>query len=100
MYEEYQIEIPASFMALYVDPVQQKPKASRDVVAARYELCEDMASMLTESANSMLFRLSIAQTDVLMKCHHGLISQGAVVTVPEAGWVIRRLAELLGWEHL
>jgi hypothetical protein len=99
VYEEYQIEIPASFMALYVDPGRQKPNAPRDVVAARYELCEDMAAMLTEAAKNMLFSLSIAEHDVLVKCHQGLLSEGAVVTVAEAVWVIRRLAELLDWEH-
>jgi hypothetical protein len=99
VYEEYQIEIPASFMALYVDPGRQKPNAPRDVVAARYELCEDMATMLTEAAKSMLFSLSLAEQDVLVKCRQGLLSDGAVVTAPEADWVIRRLAELLGWEH-
>ena len=56
-------------------------------------------AMLTEPAKSMLFSLGIAEEDVLVKCHQGLISEGAVVTVPEAGWVIRRLAELLDWEH-
>lgn len=47
--DECQIKIPQSFMALYVDPGRHKPSAPRDVVASRYELCEDMASMLTES---------------------------------------------------
>ena len=98
MYEEYQIEIPPSFVALYVDPGQQKPNAPRDVVAARYELCEDMATMLTEMAKSMLFSLGVAE-HVLAKCHQGLLSDCAVVSVPEAAWVIRRLAELLDWEH-
>jgi hypothetical protein len=34
---------------------------------------------------------------VLLGCHAGLTSEGAVVTAPEAGWVIQRLAELLEW---
>lgn len=33
MYEEYQIEIPQSFMALFIDPGRQKPNACREVVA-------------------------------------------------------------------
>lgn len=70
MYEEYQNEIPHSFMALFVDPGRSKPNASRDVVASRYELCEDMAirirvirgpsstifSVFSSLALSMLFR--------------------------------------------
>ena len=99
MYEEYQIEIPASFMALYVDPGGQKPNASRDVVATRYELCEDMATMFTETAKNMLFSLGIAEQDVLVRCHRGLLGEGAVVSAAEAGWVIRRLAEQLDWEQ-
>ena len=39
MSDEYQIEIPASFVALYVLPGRQKPSLPRDEVAARYELC-------------------------------------------------------------
>jgi len=47
MYEEYQVEIPQSFLALFVDPGRSKPNAPRNEVAARYELCEDLANMLS-----------------------------------------------------
>lgn len=100
MYEEYQIEIPQSFMALFIDPGRSKPNASRDVVASRYEFCEDMASMLTETARNMFLSLGITEDDVLMQCYRGLTGGGAVVTKPEAGWVIHRLAELLEWPLL
>ena len=100
MYEEYQIEIPQSFMALFVDPGRQKPNASRDVVAARYELCEDMASMLTETAKDKFLSLGITEDDVLIQCYRGLTGEGAVVTEPEAVWVTHRLAELLEWPLL
>ncbi|MFZ4478879.1 MAG: ATPase with chaperone activity [Rhodoferax sp.] len=100
MYEEYQIEIPQSFMALFVDPGRQKPNASRDEVAARYELCEDMASMLTETAKNMFLELGITEDDVLLQCYGGLTGEGSVVTEPEALWVIHRLAELLEWPFL
>ena len=99
VYEDYQIEIPASFLALFVEPGRQKPNASRDVVAARYELCEDMASMLSETAKDMVFSLGIAEQHVLLRCLGGLRGEGAVITAPEAEWVVRRLAELLNWEH-
>ncbi len=97
MSDEYQIEIPQSFMALYVDPGRHKPNASREFVASRYELCEDMASMLTEHARDMSFRLDITKTDVLVRCLQGLEADAAAVTEKEAEWVIRRLAELLDW---
>ena len=78
----------------------KKPNASRDVVAGRYELCEDMASMLTETAKNMLFSLGITERDVLVRVHRGLVSEGAVVTPEEAVWVVHRLAELLDWSQL
>ena len=95
--DEYQIEIPQSFIALYVDPGRHKPNASREVVASRYELCEDMASMLTEQAKDMSFRLDLTEGDVLVRCLQGLRADAATVTENEAEWVIRRLAELLDW---
>ena len=100
MYEEYQIEIPQSFMALFVEPGRQKPNASRDVVATRYELCEDMANMLTETARNMYLNLGITEDDVLIQCYCGLTGEGAVVTQLEARWVTHRLAELLEWPQL
>jgi len=100
MYDEYQIEIPQSFMALFIESGRQKPNAPRDAVAARYELCEDMASMLTETARNMFLSLGITEDDVLIQCYRGLTGFEAVVTLPEAVWVIRRLAELLEWPLL
>jgi len=97
MSDEYQIEIPQSFMALYVDPGRHKPNASREVVASRYELCEDMASVLTEHARDMSFRLDISEGDILARCLLGLSEDATAVTEKEAEWVIRRLAELLDW---
>ncbi len=42
------------------------------VIAARYEFCEDLATMLTEHAQTMLFDLGITEDDVLERCHRGL----------------------------
>ena len=69
-------------------------------MAGRYELCEDLASMLTETAKDKIFSLGIAEDDVLIQCYRGLAGEGAVVTKPEARWVIHRLAELLEWAQL
>ncbi|MDD2882652.1 MAG: ATPase with chaperone activity [Rhodoferax sp.] len=96
MYEEYQVEIPQSFMALFVDPVRTKTNAPRDEVAARYELCEDLANMLTTSAGNMVFSL-VSEREVIERCRLGLKGEGAVVTEAEADWIVRRLTELLGW---
>jgi hypothetical protein len=43
-----QIEPPQSFIAMYVKPGQTRPNAPQDVVLARYEQCEDMATILAE----------------------------------------------------
>ena len=97
MTEEYQIEIPQSFLALFVEPGRQKPNASREHIAQRYELCEDMANLLTETASNMQFSLGITESDVLERMHRGLTGESAVVSDVEARWVLCRLAELLGW---
>ena len=98
MSENNQIDIPASFIALFVAPGRQKPSEPRHVVADRYELCEDMATMLTETAKNMLFSLGVSEHEVLVRIQRGLTGDDAVVSFPEAQWVIQRLAELLEWE--
>ena len=97
MHDEHQTEIPPSFIALYIDPGRSRPNASRAVIGARYEFCEDLATLLTEHAKTMLFDLGITEGDVLERCHRGLCVEGSTVSLPEAEWVTRRLAELLGW---
>ena len=95
-----QIEIPQSFMALFVAAGRLKPSASLEVVVGRYELCEDMACMLTEHAQTMLSNLSLTEEDILLRCHDGLMAGASVFTEQESDWVIRRLAELLAWTPL
>lgn len=97
MSDDSQIEIPPSFIALFLDPGRTKPNAPRELIAQRYELCEDMAGLLTETASNMLFSLGITESDVLDRCRQGLLAEGAVFNAQEAEWVIRRLAELLAW---
>lgn len=98
MSEGYQIEIPQSFLALYTDARRQRLNAPWQEVAQRYELCEDLANLLTSTAKDMEFSLGITPSDVLSRCHQGLLGEAAVVTPPEAQWVVCRLAELLGWD--
>jgi Fe2+ transport system protein FeoA len=96
--DESQIVVPRSFIEVFVPPGKVKPSESREVIATRYELCEDLAQMLTETAQARLFELGIAEQDVLERMHRGLLADAALVSADEARWVIRRLAELLGWE--
>lgn len=100
MSQENQIYIPESFMALFVAPGRSKPTASHAEVSARYELCEDMANMLTDTAQNMQFTLGVTEQDVLMQCLRGLQAEASVVSVPESVWVVQRLAELLNWPAL
>ncbi len=95
-----QFEIPRSFIDLFIPPGAIKPRETRSTIAARYELCEDMAQMLVDMAKATLFDLGVAESDVLERMSRGLRVEGSVVTPDEAGWVIRRLAELLDWPAL
>jgi hypothetical protein len=97
MNEDSQIVVPDSFIDLYRSPGRVKLSAPRSEIAGRYEFCEDLASLLTEHARAMQFDLGIDEPAVLERCHLGLMSPDSGVTLPEAGWVVRRLAELLGW---
>jgi hypothetical protein len=97
MSEENQIVVPPSFVTLFVDSGRMKPNASRQHILARYEFCEDLATMLMDHAKGQQCALGVAQVDVLERIHRGLISDGAGVELVEATWVIRRLAELLDW---
>jgi len=54
--------------------------------------------MLTETAKNMQFSLGISEHEVLVRIQRGLTGDDAVVSVPEAQWVMRRLAELVDWE--
>ena len=98
MSEDSQIVVPRSFVELYIPPGRIKPTAPRDEIAARYEFCEDLSSMLTEHAQLKRWDLGITEDDVLERMHRGLLADDAPVTPPEAQWVVRRLAELLEWQ--
>ena len=92
-----QIDIPQSFMAMYVSPRRPTPNAPQDVVIARYEQCEDMACVLAEQAQTLAFKENLAEAEVLARCHKGLLAAPSDFNEREAVWVILRLAELLGW---
>ena len=100
MSDDNQLEIPQSFIALYLKPGAAKPDASRESIAQRYEFCEDMATMLTQTAQDMLHGQSLSQSHVLQNICTALTVQPpdqSVVSAPEAVWVVHRLAELSGW---
>lgn len=96
--DEYQIEVPASFIALFVPEGRIKPTAPLREIRERYEYCEDLANMLIETASTRLWQLGVAESDVLERIGQGLAGGQAGVDDAEAQWVLRRLAELLGWQ--
>jgi hypothetical protein len=97
MYDHNQIEVPDSFVALFIDPGRQRPNASRAEVSARYEFCEDLANHLFEYARAQHHDLGIDEGEVLARVLLGLQQPDSSVSPAEARWVVRRLAELESW---
>ncbi|MEN9416422.1 MAG: hypothetical protein RI988_42 [Pseudomonadota bacterium] len=100
MSEDSQIVIPEAFIDLFRPAGAQgryRLTETRDVIAARHEFCEDLAQMLTETAQDQLHALGVTPEDVLERIARGLRSPESPVSAPEAGWVVGRLAEVLGW---
>ena len=97
MYEENQSFVPESFMMLYVKPGQYKPSLPRQELTQRYEFCEDMANMLTDTVSTQQFQLGITKSDALEKCWQGLLATPELINSEEAFWVVCRLAEILSW---
>jgi hypothetical protein len=95
--DEHQIHLPERFVALYVPAGKVKPTLGRDDLLQRYELCEDMAQLLTGRAADLQFQLGITEEMALDQCEQGLLAEPAVVSPAEARWVVCRLAELLQW---
>jgi len=95
-YDENQVQVPESFIALYLD-ARQRLTVTREHIAARYELCEDLANLLTDHCSTVHFRDGVDEATVLSRCHAGLLVEPATVAPAEAAWVVRRTAELLGW---
>ena len=98
MSDDYQIDIPPSFFALYTDPQRQRLREPIATVRARYEICEDLATHLIEHARILAHVEVPSDDEVLQRIHDGLRSPDAGVSVEEARWVVLRLAELLGWQ--
>ena len=94
MDEQYQIEIPQSFLALYFR--NGRAIATRATIEARYDLCEDLAIQTSEVCHTLQFKNDLTEADALSGCHAALVV-GDAVEPAEADWVIRRVAELLQW---
>ena len=100
MPDENQLIVPPSFIALFIVPGRSRPNAPRELIAARYDLCEDMANLLVAPAQAMAAGHDLDQGGILQRCHLGLRADPTTFSEGEAAWVIRRLAELLDWPPL
>ncbi len=96
MSDDHQIPIPPSFDAVHAGP-RGRCNLPRAALHARYELCEDMAQMLVEHCQSIHHDQGVDEALVLQRTEAGLASAESGFDAAEAGWVVTRLAELLGW---
>jgi hypothetical protein len=95
--EDSQILIPDSFTAIHSDPVRSKLTISREELAQRFELCEDMANLLSDSTAAQWFKTGLEKEEVLEQVRLGLLGENSVVSESEAQWVVGRIGEVLGW---
>lgn len=100
MYDHNQLDVPDSFLALFLNRGRLQAGATREHVTARYECCEDLAQHLLEFARAQHHDAGLPQQEVLERCRRGLLAGPSGVNEAEAGWVVRRLAELTEWPGL
>jgi hypothetical protein len=93
-----QIVVPPSFTALYATASGYRLTEPMALVRERYELCEDLAQMLTDQASTAQFTSGGSERQVLATMRQGLAGAESPVSAREAQWIAMRLAELLGWE--
>lgn len=92
-----QILIPDAFRALYTDR-RGRLTVSREELAARAELCEDLAQQLQPMAQQLHFDLGVVEDEVLARIEATLANPESGLREAELPWLTGRLAELLGWQ--
>jgi hypothetical protein len=97
MSDDQSSPIPASFLALHIG-WRGRMATPWATVRERYELCEDLAAQLHGSAQALHHDDGLAPLDVLQGMRNALSHGDAGLAEGEPVWVVRRLAELLGWE--
>lgn len=97
MDDDNQIHVPSSFMAVFTD-ARGRLTEKTDRVRTRYELCEDLAGHLVEHAQTLYHVQAPSEAEILRRIHAGLCTAESGVSVPEAIWIVTRLAELLVWQ--
>ncbi|TFZ04453.1 ATPase with chaperone activity [Ramlibacter rhizophilus] len=92
-----QIEVPPSFISLHTTASGHRLLQPMAFVRERYELCEDLAQLLTEKATAIQSASGEREAQVLQQLRATLSGSESPVQPAEAEWVIARLAELLDW---
>jgi hypothetical protein len=88
--------VPPAFAALHAGP-RGRSLLGGDELAARHETCEDMAQQLQDLARRVHRDVGVDEAEVLARIRRGLDGGPLDLRTAEADWVVRRLAELLGW---
>ena len=96
MSDDYQIPIPPSFQALYLD-TRRRLTLPLAEFRARYDLCEDMAQLLVERCQAVHHDQGVSEDVILDRMGAGLRDAGSGFSAAEALWIVTRLAELLDW---
>jgi hypothetical protein len=97
MDDSNQLEVPPSFTELFTAKGGYRLTRPMDEVRSRFELCEDLAQLLTEQASTTRFKTEAPPAQVLETIQLGLSGEDSPVQPEEAAWVVKRLAELLEW---
>jgi hypothetical protein len=97
MDDSNQIEVPPSFLALFASPTGHRLLQPMKHVRERYELCEDLAQMLVEQAETARFKSDGSERETLAKMEAALSDPGSGLEPGEVSWVLTRLAEIAGW---
>lgn len=96
MDDSCQILIPDSFLDLHRPAPGGRLRSPKATIVERHDHCEDLAQMLVSRAQRQADR-GLAPEDVLGRVAAGLADGAGGLDAAEARWVLRRLAELLGW---
>ncbi|UOD50635.1 ATPase with chaperone activity [Orrella daihaiensis] len=93
---ERQIQIPASFLALYTPSGHARPTPPRQWLEDRHDLCEDLSQLLAEKVKDKVWQLGITESDALLRIERGLPSLNLEMNDAERQWVMIRVQEILG----
>ena len=97
MSADRQINVPASFLAIYTPDGQRRPTPPRQWLEDRHDLCEDLAQLLTEKTKDKVWQLGITQYDAIERIERGLPALSLDLSTLECQWVMTRVREILQW---